>query len=166
MENRLVMIIHDVRSALNVGGILRTADGLGITRVYMSGYTPYPSEKNDGRLPHVRARAEKQIHKTALGAEHTVAWEHVDNLQDLLARLRNQKYLIAALEQHKTALNLTDFKTVRDVALLVGNEVNGLESDVLKSTDVILEIPMLGKKESYNVASAAAMVLYHLRYVA
>ncbi len=163
---RLVLLIHNVRSTHNVGSMLRTADGLGVEKVYMSGYTPYPKAKDDSRLPHIALKLDRQIHKTALGAEQSVKWEHAGNLPNLSKSLKDDGFLIAALEQSKKSISLPDLHTTQDVAIIVGSEVGGLDRKVLSMTDSIIEIPMLGKKESYNVASAAAIAIYHLRWLA
>jgi tRNA G18 (ribose-2'-O)-methylase SpoU len=163
-QRRIVLIIHDVRSAHNVGSLLRTADSLDIERVYFSGYTPYPEAPVDERLPHIRARVTNQIHKTALGAEDTIKWQHEADIYTLLNRLKRQGFLIAALEQSPTSVKLNTFSPPERVALVVGSEVQGLSLEVLEQADKIVEIPMLGKKESLNVAVAAGIALYHLRY--
>jgi 23S rRNA (guanosine2251-2'-O)-methyltransferase len=162
----IVLIVHNVRSALNVGSLLRTADGLGVAQVYLTGYTPYPESPNDVRLPHIRLRASKQIHKSALGAENSVKWSHREDIEPLITELSKKGYLIAALEQAKGAILLPEFRTAKDAALIVGSEVGGLDEALLKQADVCLEIPMLGAKESLNVAVAGGMGLYHLRWQA
>lgn len=162
-NRKIILIIHNVRSAHNVGSLLRTADGLGIQRVYLSGYTPYPKLAKDDRLPHIAERVDSQIHKTALGAETTVNWQKAD-IESLLEALPEEDYLIAALEQTSSAIRLDEFKPPQRIALVIGNEINGLEPRLLRSAATHLEIPMLGAKESFNVAAAAAMALYHLRF--
>lgn len=161
---RIILIIHDVRSAHNVGSLLRTADGLAIEKVHMSGYTPYPKSNKDERLPHIALKIDRQIHKTALGAEQSVNWSHINNLSQVLKNLKDDGFLIVALEQAPSSIRLPDFHIKQDVALIVGAEIDGLDASVLAKADSILEIPMLGAKESYNVANAAAIALYHLRY--
>lgn len=161
---KIVLIIHDVRSAHNVGSLLRSADGLGVDKVFITGFTPYPSSDADSRLPHVAARAESQIHKTALGAEHSVNWRHYDDINACFDELKSQKYLIAALEQTPSAQPLNRFTPDSDVALVVGNEISGLPTQLLERVALHLQIPMLGGKESFNVAVAGAIALYHLRY--
>ncbi|HVO86772.1 MAG TPA: TrmH family RNA methyltransferase [Candidatus Binatia bacterium] len=161
---KLILIAHNVRSAHNVGSLLRSADGFGLQKVYFTGYTPYPAAKNDSRLPHLAAKLEHQISKTALGAQNSIAWAHQPDIYKLIDKLRSRGYLIAALEQSKTAQALPDFYSGSDLALIVGREVEGIEPEVLQAVDTILEIPMLGKKESLNVASAAAAALYQLRF--
>lgn len=160
----IILIAHNLRSSHNVGSLLRTAEGLGINKVYLTGYTPFPLHDHDPRMPHLALKIHKQIIKTALGAESTMIWEQVDDIVHLITSLRSQHYTIAALEQSTTSLPLPSYTTTTPVALIVGREVEGIEPEVLALTDVILEIPMAGQKESYNVAQAAAMALYHLKY--
>ncbi len=143
---------------------MRSADGLGAHEVYLSGYTPYPVKSDDERLPHLREKIDKQISKTALGAEKTVAWEHVENLENLVNELKKDGFLIAALEQTPESKNLADYKLTQNVALIVGSEVEGIDKDSLELCDTHLEIPMLGAKESLNVSVAAAIALYHLKF--
>jgi len=160
----IILIAHNVRSSHNVGSLLRTAEGLGIKKVYLSGYTPYPQLDKDERLPHIAKKVHAQISKTALGAEKLIAIEHVDEVGSLLHHLKHTGYEICALEQAPGALPLATFKTDKAVAVLVGNEVSGLDQTLLTMVDTVLEIPMLGKKESFNVTQAAAMALFHLRF--
>jgi len=163
-KRKIVLIVHDVRSAHNVGSLLRTADGLGAECVYFTGYTPYPEAPNDERLPHIRTRTTNQIHKTALGAENTIKWQHETDIYTLLNQLKKHGFLVVALEQSPASIGINAFNPPERVALVVGNEVQGLSLEVLKQVDKIVEIPMLGKKESLNVAVAAGIALYHLRY--
>jgi len=163
-KSKIVLVVHNIRSALNVGSLLRTADGLGVEMVYLTGYSPYPEARGDVRLPHVRLRATKQIRKTALGAEETVKWAHYPGVSDLIDRLKENNFTVVALEQTKSSQKLPDFKLKGNSALIVGNEVDGLDEETLSLVDSQVEIPMLGQKESFNVAVAAAIALYHLRF--
>lgn len=163
---KIILIAHNIRSTHNVGSILRTADCLGADMVYLTGYTPYPSLKADDRLPHIANKLNAQIHKTALGAEISTKWSHSSDIDIVINKLRSNKIEIVALEQSRKAKLLTEFKPSDDVALIVGNEVTGLENKVLENVDRIVEIPMSGSKESLNVAQAAAIGLYQLRFVA
>jgi 23S rRNA (guanosine2251-2'-O)-methyltransferase len=161
---RIALIVHNVRSCHNVGAIFRTADGLGVKQLYLTGYTPYPQLPNDTRLPHIAARAGKQISKTALGAEYTIAWQHQENIKQAIVDLRRHSYRIVALEQTLHSVSLPDYAVPQKAALIVGREVEGIEPDVLALADDVVAIPMLGRKESFNVAQAAAIALYHCRY--
>jgi tRNA G18 (ribose-2'-O)-methylase SpoU len=115
-------------------------------------------------LPHIAAKLSKQINKTALGAEHSQPWEHIETIEAVMDTLRNEGYRIAAVEQAPQSTALPDFSPPEKIALLVGREVEGVESEVLAMCDDILEIPMSGKKESFNVVQAAAMALYHCTF--
>ncbi|HLZ14809.1 MAG TPA: TrmH family RNA methyltransferase [Candidatus Saccharimonadales bacterium] len=162
----IVLIAHNLRSCHNVGSLLRTAEGLGVRRVILSGYTPCPPHLDDHRLPHEAAKIAKQIHKTALGAEDMVDWEHCETILPVLAELRTAGYVIAAVEQAPNAQRLPAYRPPQKIALLVGREVEGVEAEILAACDLALEIPMLGKKESFNVVQAAAMALFRCRFAA
>ena len=165
MEKRqVVVIVHNVRSAHNVGAILRTADGLGMSKVYLSGYTPYPITQNDQRLPHIAKSAHHKIAKTALGAEKNPMWEQIHDLSDLMDRLYQKGFVLAALEQNPNSQSLETFKYPDKIALILGNEINGVDKKILEKCEIILEIPMFGKKESYNVVEAASMAMYHCKF--
>jgi 23S rRNA (guanosine2251-2'-O)-methyltransferase len=159
----IVVIAHDIRSCHNVGSLLRTAEGLGVSKVYLTGYTPYPLAIHDHRLPHEAAKLHKHIQKTALGAENTQNWEQAE-LQPLLEELKAEGYALAALEQAIDSVRLPDFRPPPKLALLLGREVEGIAPSLLKQMDVLLEIPMFGQKESFNVVQAAAMAIYHCRF--
>lgn len=158
------MIAHNLRSAHNVGSLLRTADALGVEKVYFTGYTPYPAHDKDKRLPHEAAKLDSQIRKTALGAERTVTWHHEADPQNVLGYLRGEGYVVCALEQSARSIGLAGFKPPAKVAILLGNEVEGIDKALLKLCGQIVEIPMSGQKESLNVVQAAAIALYHLRF--
>lgn len=160
---RIVLIAHDIRSTHNVGSLLRTAECMGVTHTYLTGYTPYPATKDDPRLPHISAKLTGQIHKTALGAETMTPWSHEDDVVALLTNLKNNGYLLVGLEQSNTSIPLPVFKTDRDVALLIGREVEGVDEALLKTCDMTAEIPQFGNKESLNVIQATAIALYQLR---
>lgn len=161
----IVLVAHNVRSAHNVGSLLRTADGLGVDHVYLSGYTPYPKAKNDTRLPHLATKAHRQIAKTALGAEKTVKWRHEEDVGSLIKNLKKRGFKVAGLEQSESSIKLFELEAPDKLAIVVGNEIEGIPHAVLESCDLTLEIPMFGEKESFNVASAAAMALYHVRFM-
>lgn len=158
----VILIAHNLRSAHNVGSLLRTAEGLGVKKVCLTGYSPYPRAEQDERLPHIAEKMDKQITKTALGAERMVPWEHFADISLLIPQLQREKFVVAALEQAATAIPLPDYDPPQKIAIVVGREVEGIEPVVLAACDVILEIPMVGKKESFNVAVAAAMALYEI----
>jgi tRNA G18 (ribose-2'-O)-methylase SpoU len=145
---------------------MRTAEGLGVQQIIFSGYTPYPQTENDRRLPHEAAKLTKQIHKTALGAELMVKWTRHENILPVIEKLKKSGYIIAALEQTDDAKELPKYHAPHKIVLILGREVEGLEQEILDACDVALEIPMFGKKESYNVVEAASMAMYHCRFSA
>ena len=161
---KIVLIAHNLRSCHNVGSLLRTAEGLGLANVILSGYTPYPEQKDDERLPHLRKKLHHQIQKTALGAEAAQSWQHYATISEAFTILRGDGFTIAALEQTDTAIQLPSYISPKKIALVVGREVEGLEPEVLQACDLSLVIPMFGVKESFNVAQASAMALYHIRF--
>lgn len=158
------LIAHNLRSTHNVGSLLRTCEGLGISKVYLTGYTPYPLLKADERLPHIANKLNKQIHKTALDAETIIKWEHTSDIEALLANLAESGFEIIGLEQNTKSIKLPDYTPSDKVAIIVGREVEGIESELLDKCDKVVEIPMFGRKESFNVVQAAAMTLYHCTF--
>lgn len=160
--SELVLAIHNVRSAHNVGSLLRTANGLGVKRVYLTGYTPHFRIKNDDRLPHVITKDEKQLEKTALKAHESLEMTYVTDFTKLIEVLKADGLHIIGLEQHPQSQILTQFSTDSRIALIVGNEVSGITKEELEMVDTILEIPMHGSKESLNVSVAGAIALFYL----
>jgi 23S rRNA (guanosine2251-2'-O)-methyltransferase len=160
----IVLIVHNVRSTHNVGSLLRTAEGLGVKKVYLTGYTPYPKHAQDARLPHIANKLDQQIHKTALDAENLVEWAYEPDVSVVLQKLRAEAFVIGATEQTSEAVPLPEWQPPEKIALIVGREVEGIEPEVLEQADVHLEIPMFGTKESFNVVQAAAMTMYHCRF--
>ncbi len=159
---QLVVIAHNIRSIHNVGAILRTCEGFAVHEFWATGYTPYPVIPSDSRLPHIRDRQTGQIAKTALGAEKLVRIKHTDDATRLLAQLKSQGFTIAALEQSKQSIYLTGYHPPQKLALLLGEEVHGITPELLNLCDVTLEIPMKGRKESFNVSVAGGIALYAL----
>ncbi len=157
----VIVIAHNLRSTHNVGSLLRTAEGIGARQVYLTGYTPHPATDGDQRLPHIQRKLTNAIHKTALGAESSIPWTYSEELTSVIEHLQDSGYTIAALEQTASSLSLPNYTPPQKIALLLGREVEGIEPEVLKLCDICLEIPMAGKKESFNVVQAAAMALYH-----
>jgi tRNA G18 (ribose-2'-O)-methylase SpoU len=157
---KIIVIAHNIRSTHNVGAIFRTCDGLGVSKIILSGYTPYPSAPGDTRLPHITAKLNKDIHKSALGAEHLVPFEYQS--QPDFAALREAGYTVIGLEQDNTSVLLPDFTPPGKTALLLGEEVHGLTDELRRECDVLIEIPMRGQKESFNVSVACGIALYGL----
>ena len=151
----LLAILHNIRSSHNVGSMFRTADAAGFQKIYLTGISPSPRDRF--------GTPDKKLAKVALGAENYVEWEKTRSISTLIKKLKKHKYKILAIEQSKKSIPYSRFK-IRDgkVALIVGNEVTGLPSNVLRLADHILEIPMRGKKESLNVTVAFGIVGMHL----
>ncbi len=163
MTERIYLLLNDIRSSLNVGSLLRTADGLGVSEVFLCGYTPYPAVTHDPRLPHLAAKIDRRIKKSALGAETSQAWSYEPDVFKVIDQLKRHGVFILALEQSSTSQPLSRFKTEASVCLVLGSETTGLSQAVLKSCDAVADIAMLGKKESFNVAVAGGMALFYLR---
>ena len=143
------LILPDIRSCHNVGAMFRTADATGVTKLFLVGYTAEP--------PKI------QIDKVSLGAETWMPWEHRDSLLEVVQELKDQGVHIIALEQDKKSIELSDYTLPKKpIALIVGNEVDGVDKDILHFCDDILHINMQGKKESLNVSIAAGIAMYVL----
>lgn len=157
-SRKCVLVIHNVRSAHNVGAMFRTADGAGIDEIILSGYTATPPRENALHY----TEAEKSFQKTALGAEKYVSWRKVASLRTVFTGLKKEGFCIAALEQNEKSIPYQEYRVIGKIALLVGNEVRGIDAKILKQCDVILEIPMRGKKNSLNVSVATGIALYQI----
>ncbi len=158
----IIVIAHNIRSTYNVGSIFRTCEGFGVAKLILSGYTPYPHVPGDTRLPHIANKLTAQIHKTALGAEELVPFEYRHTIDS--SHLKDKGYRIVGLEQYKGATALPDYHPPAKLALLLGEEVEGIEPSLLAQCDELVEIPMRGQKESFNVSVAAGIALYGLCY--
>lgn len=143
-----ILILPNIRSGHNVGAIFRTADGAGVDKLYITGYTPCP--------PHV------QIDKVSLGAEKWMPWEYRKQTGRLLKELKQMGYNIVALEQTKTSQAMFSWKPKFPIALVLGNEKTGVPKSLLKYCDESVEIPMRGKKNSLNVSVATGVAMYHI----
>lgn len=143
------LVAVNVRSALNVGSFFRTADALGVAKIWLAGYTPTPEHE--------------AVQKTALGAEKTVSWESIPDVMGCFERLRKDGLSIIGLECGANGAYLHRFMPTFPCALVVGNEVEGLSEMQRSACDAIVEIPQLGSKESLNVSVAAGIALWHLR---
>jgi tRNA G18 (ribose-2'-O)-methylase SpoU len=150
---KIYVILHNVRSAHNVGAIFRTADGAGVFKIFLTGYTPAPIDRF--------GRPRASLSKTALGATETVPWEVIEDIQALMNRLKSENIDIVAVEQSGEAIPYTEYTQKRDTAYIFGNEIEGVPESVVQSADVCLHIPMHGKKESLNVSTTAGIILFH-----
>lgn len=136
----------NIRSGHNVGAMFRTADGAGVNKIYITGYTPCP--------PH------KAIDKVSLGAEKSVPWEYAKQTVPLLKRLKKAGYSIVALEQTKKSVSIYEWKPKFPLALVVGNEKTGVTANILTHCDAVVHLPMRGVKNSLNVSIAAGVAMY------
>jgi tRNA G18 (ribose-2'-O)-methylase SpoU len=155
----ITLIAHNIRSTYNVGSIFRTAEGFGVKKIIFSGYTPYPALRDETRLPHEAEKITKQIQKTALGAESLITFEHIPDIKSWIADYSRP---IIALEQTPDAKPIHKFTPPDEFALLLGEEVHGIEQELLELCDAAIEIPMVGQKESFNVSVATGIALYAL----
>lgn len=163
IQPEIIVVAHNIRSLHNVGSIFRTAEGFGVTSIICSGYTPFPAIPNDSRLPHIREKLTREIHKTALGAETMLACETAEDPTQRLRELATDGYAIVALEQTDNSVLLPEYQPPQKLVLILGEEVAGVPPDLLALAETALEIPMHGRKESFNVSVAAGIALYHLR---
>ena len=149
-----IVILDNLRSAHNVGSIFRTADGAGVSRIYLIGTTPCPKDRF--------GREQPEIAKTSLGATKSVAWEYVDpnEVDTLIDKLKSEGVRVVAIEQTKDSILLKHFKVPSNIAYIFGNEVDGVSPTLIEIADEVVEIPMLGSKESLNVAVTAGIVLF------
>ena len=146
----LIIVLDNIRSLNNIGSVFRTSDAFLIEKIYLCGITAKP--------PH------KDIHKTALGSTDTVAWEYVENTLELLKKLKAKNVQIISIEQAENATMLNDFKPEPDTtyAIVFGNEVKGVQQDVVDVSDVVVEIPQYGTKHSLNISVSAGVVVWDL----
>ncbi|WP_269685731.1 RNA methyltransferase [Flavobacterium lacustre] len=146
----LILVLDGIRSLHNIGSVFRTSDAFLIEKIYLCGITATPPNK--------------EIHKTALGATETVAWEHHENVLEVIANLKNEGVTTLAIEQVESAIFLQDFKvdTKQKYALVFGNEVHGVSQEAVALCDGAIEIPQLGTKHSLNISVSAGIVVWDL----
>jgi tRNA G18 (ribose-2'-O)-methylase SpoU len=144
----LVVLLDNVRSLHNVGSVFRTCDAFTVETLYLCGYTGTPPNK--------------EINKTALGATESVDWKHENDIKSLILTLKSQKFLVFAVEQAKNAVFLEDFEVLKNqkYALVFGNEVSGVDQEVVNMCDGCIEISQGGTKHSLNIAVSAGVVLW------
>ena len=146
----LILVLDDIRSLHNIGSVFRTADAFLIEKIYLCGSTATPPNK--------------EIHKTALGATETVAWEHHENILEVIEKLKKDNVMTLAIEQVESAVFLQNFKVEKNkkYALVFGNEVYGVSQDAVALCDGCIEIPQLGTKHSLNISVSAGIVVWDL----
>ena len=164
---KILVALHNIRSAYNVGAILRSCDGFGVEGAILSGYTPRVHDEN--LLPHLRAKLDKQIGKTALGAEDSVNIYTSNDIFSLLKEKRAEGWKVLGLENNISDARLYDLCSSElkarlgdKIILLLGEEVNGIDDSLYEMIDYFAEIPMRGQKESFNVSVAAGIALFEL----
>lgn len=155
MRVPITVLLHNIRSAHNVGAIFRTADAAGVTKIFLTGYTPKPIDRFK--------RPQKEIAKTALGAESFISWEYAKTPRAILARMKDDEFQIIGIEQDARSRDYREFKSEKPTLFIFGNEVRGLSPSLRSSCDELLQIPMLGRKESLNVATTAGIILFSVR---
>lgn len=151
-QPRVCLALHDIRSCHNVGSIFRTADAAGVSKIYICGVTPAPIDRF--------GRARKDVAKVSLGAEKSVEWEYVKDIGELMEIMKKDGYQICALEQSEKSVDYRKVKAGEKTLLMLGTEVTGISKEILEKCDMIIEIPMKGKKESLNVAVATGIALF------
>ncbi|HTD94247.1 MAG TPA: RNA methyltransferase [Chitinophagaceae bacterium] len=144
----IIVILENIRSAYNVGSVFRTADAFLVEAIYIVGYSAKP--------PH------KEIKKTALGAEETIAWKHFASTAEAIAEVRSMGYTVYAVEQVEKSISLEKFRADGPIAVIFGNEVTGVDQATIHLSDGCIEIPQLGMKHSLNIATAAGVVLWEM----
>jgi tRNA G18 (ribose-2'-O)-methylase SpoU len=155
----IIVIAHNIRSTHNIGSIFRTCEGFGVSKLIISGYSPYPKTANDTRLPHISEKLTSQIHKTALGAETMVPFEYQAQLD--INAIKSLGYTVVGLEQDENSVMINEFKTPTKTALLLGEEVNGLTEELRNGCDSLIEIPMQAKKSLSTSALQQASPCTH-----
>lgn len=143
-----VLILPNIRSCHNVGAMFRTADACGFEKLYLVGYTAHPPKP--------------QIDKVSLGAETWIHWEAAESLDHVISSLKKDGYQVVALEKTRGSVSVSDFLPAEKIALVVGNEVDGVSDGTLSLCDAVVHIPMVGRKESLNVSVAAGIAMYTL----
>lgn len=154
-DSGIVVVLDNVRSAHNVGSVFRTSDSFKVDNVFLCGICPVPPSA--------------EIHKSGLGAEDSVGWEHCEDTMVAVERLRNEGYTIVSVEQTVNSVKLDRFRPYATqesaegtYALIFGNEVDGVSQEVVDASDFSLEIPQFGMKHSLNISVSAGVVLWHL----
>lgn len=154
MKKKLILILDNLRSVYNTASIFRTADGAGVSEIFLCGTTPEPIDRF--------GRKRKDFAKVSLGAEESVPWKYFETTKDAIQNLKDMSFEIVGLEQDSNSISFDEYISEKNVGLVVGEETQGLSQEILKLCDVVLEIPMRGKKESLNVSVATGVALYQI----
>lgn len=148
------VLIHNIRSSHNVGSMFRTADSIGVSRIFITGFSPAPLDRFK--------RPVKEIQKTALGAEMTIPWEQKENVVEVIELAKKEGFEIVGVEQDDKSIDYKDYIPKDKTLIIMGEEVNGIDKEIIEKCDSILEIPMYGNKESLNVSVSFGVVMYRL----
>jgi tRNA G18 (ribose-2'-O)-methylase SpoU len=154
VQNETRLLLDNIRSTHNVGSIFRTAETLGISKIYCLGTTPDPIDRF--------GRKRKDVAKVSLGAEDIILWEHGEDGVSLIKKLKKEGFTIIAVEQDSKSVDYKKVQAKAKTLIILGNEVDGISQKLLKLADKIAEIPLKGKKESLNVSVVAGVFLYRL----
>lgn len=149
-----VVILDNIRSVYNVGSIFRTSDALGIDKIFLCGCTPTPTDRF--------GRARYDLAKVALGAEKDIEWKYCKDTKQIIKKLKKEQFKIIAVEQDKKSVDFKKVKIKTSLAVVMGNEVSGIDKKTLSLCDVIAEIPMKGNKESLNVSVSFGIAGYQI----
>ena len=147
-RNPIYLVLDNVIDTYNIGSLFRLADAVAAEKIYICGDTEFPPSS--------------KIHKAAVGTEEWVPWEKVDQVEQVIKLLKDQKIQIIAVEQHSSSVSISNLKPSFPCAIVVGNETTGLSKEVLEKADVIVELPMFGVNKSFNVWGSAAVVVYKI----
>ncbi|GAA4855579.1 TrmH family RNA methyltransferase [Saccharopolyspora rosea] len=162
-QRSIVVIAHNLRSVHNVGSLLRTGEVFAVDTVHVTGFTPYPAHEGDERSEKLQARQTRQLAKAAAGAERTMPFARHPDVHVLLDSLSDEGYQLVGLEIDPRAIPLAEYSPPQKVAVLLGDEVKGIDPALRDRCDVLVEIPVHGQKYSLNVSVAAGIALYALR---
>jgi tRNA G18 (ribose-2'-O)-methylase SpoU len=150
LKSSIVIVLDNIRSQHNIGSIFRTADAFRVEKIYLCGITAQPPKR--------------EIQKTALGATESVSWQYLQNTTEAIKKLKEEDYKIISIEQVSKSLSLIDFipEKNKKYAIIFGNEVNGVQQEVIDQSDNCIEIPQFGTKHSFNVSVTAGIVIWEL----
>ena len=150
MEKEVIVILDNIRSALNVGAIFRSCNGAGVSKLYLTGITPHP--------PHPK------VTKTALGTENEVNFEYIKSATEVISKYKEQGFSIYSLEENSRAVDYYSTELSQKAVLIFGHEITGVSNELMDKSDAILKLPMKGKKNSLNVSNTVAIVLYDIMF--
>ena len=153
--HEVAVLLHNIRSAHNVGSFFRTSDAAGVSKIFLSGYTPRPVDRF--------GREQKEIAKTALGANAWIPWEYAKDPKVFIKKVHEAGWQIVGVEQDKRSIDYRDLKLTKPTFFIFGNEVLGMSPAMRNACDILVEIPMHGKKESLNVSVSAGIILFSAR---